>query len=237
MVQQISLGGIDVDVVLKNIKNVHLSVYPPTGRVRISAPNRMSLANIRAFAISKLAWIKKHQRKKLSQEREPARDYIERESHYIWGRRYILAVVTHNAPPSVELRHRKIVLRLRPTSNLETREAVLNDWYRIRLKQAIQPIIDKWSPLIGVKVNGFAVRRMKTKWGSCNASAGTLLFNTDLAKRPPPCLEYIVVHEMLHLLVRLHDDRFFALLDKFMPNWRHVRQSLNGSPLSHVNWS
>lgn len=237
MVTQLDLGGIAVDVVLKNIKNVHLSVYPPTGRVRISAPSRMSLDNIRAFAISKLAWIKKHQRKLKAQDRESPREYIDRESHYVWGRRYLLTVVTHDEPPALELKHRKMVLKVRPGTGAAARQSIMSDWYRGQLKLAVQPLIAKWSPLMGVEVSGCSVRKMKTKWGSCNATSKTLLFNTDLAEKPPACLEYVVVHEMLHLLLRRHDDQFYGQMDRYMPGWRHLRQTLNASPLSHVEWA
>ena len=193
---------------LKDIKNVHLSVHPPTGRVRISAPSRMSLDTIRVFAISKLGWIKQQQRKLREQERETPREYLDRESHYVWGKRYLLKVIESDEPPSVELKHSQMLLRVRPATDEAKKQAIVEEWYREQLKEAVPPLIAKWEPLMGVKVERFFVQRMKTKWGSCNPGAGSIRLNTDLAKKPRECLEYIVVHEMVHLIERHHNDRF-----------------------------
>jgi predicted metal-dependent hydrolase len=231
MITQLDLGGIAVDVILKDIKNVHLSVYPPTGRVRISAPLRMSAQNIRAFAISKLAWIRRHQRKLDAQIRETPRDYIDRESHYVRGKRYLLEVLAVDAPPRVELGPRKLRLLARSELDAEARGQVLAEWYRGQLRAALPPLIAKWSSLMEVSPSGFSIRKMRTKWGSCNTTTGRLLFNTDLARLPPACLEYVVVHEMLHLIVRRHDKKFYQLMDHYVPGWPHVRQTLNDSPL------
>ncbi len=236
MAETIDLGGIVVDVVKKDIKNVHLSVYPPTGRVRISAPERMSLDTIRVFAISKLNWIKQQQQKLLEQERETPREYLDRESHYVWGKRYLLKIIEHNAAPEVELKHSTMLLRVRPGSDDVKMEAVLDAWYRQQLKEAVPPLIAKWEPLMGVKVERFFVQRMKTKWGSCNLSAGTIRLNSELAKKPPESLEYIVVHEMVHLLEPTHNARFIGLMDRFMPKWEFYRDILNRLPVRHENW-
>ncbi len=236
MAETIDLGGIVVDVVKKDIKNVHLSVYPPTGRVRISAPERMSLDTIRVFAISKLGWIKQQQQKLLEQERETPREYLDRESHYVWGKRYLLKIIEHNAAPEVELKHSTMLLRIRPGSDDVKMEAVLDAWYRQQLKEAVPPLIAKWEPLMGVKVERFFVQRMKTKWGSCNLSAGTIRLNSELAKKPPESLEYIVVHEMVHLLEPTHNARFIGLMDRFMPKWEFYRDILNRLPVRHENW-
>jgi predicted metal-dependent hydrolase len=236
MVSQITLGDIEVDVVLKDIKNIHLSVYPPTGRVRISAPLRMSLDTIRVFAISKIGWIKQHQTKLLGQERETPREYLDRESHYVWGRRYLLQVVERDGAPSVDLAHHKMVLRVRPGAHDSTKRTAVEHWYREQVKTAAPPLIAKWQPLLGVTVARFFVQRMKTKWGSCNAETRSIRLNTDLAKKPPECLEYIIVHEMVHLIVRRHDDRFAGLMGRCLPNWRLLRQMLNSTPLSHADW-
>lgn len=200
MVTQLKLGGIAVDVVFKDIKNVHLSVYPPTGRVRISAPSRMSLDTLRVFAISKLAWIKQQQKKLHTQERETPREYLDRESHYVWGKRYLLKVIEKDVAPGVELKHNKMLFQVRPATSGERKQAVLEAWYREKLKETIPSVIAKWEPLMGVKVERIFVQRMKTKWGSCNPETKSIRLNTDLAKKPPECLEYIVVHEMAHLL-------------------------------------
>jgi predicted metal-dependent hydrolase len=237
MVIQIKLGEIAVDVTRKDIKNVHLSVYPPTGKVRISAPLRMNLETIRVFAISKLRWIRQQQKKVIEQEREPPREYLDRESHYVWGKRYLLKVVEKQAPPAVELRHSKMILQIRPAATEAKKEEILDAWYRAQLKEAAPPLIAKWGPLMGVKVNRFFVQRMKTKWGSCSRRSAAIRLNTDLAKKPRECLEYIVVHEMAHLLEPTHNARFTALMDQFMPGWRSYRQMLNRLPVRHESWS
>ena len=237
MTNQIRLGGITVDVVRKDIKNIHLSVYPPAGRVRISAPSRMDLDTIRIFAVSKLDWIKHQQQKLQEQEREPQREYLDRESHFVWGKRYLLKVTEVEAAPSVELKHDQIWLRVRPSSDRSKRQAVLEDWYRQELKQAVPPLVKKWEPLLGVKVEQFFVRRMKTKWGSCNHTTGTIRLNTELAKKPRECLEYIVVHEMVHLLEPTHNARFVRLMDQFFPQWQAHRDELNRLPVRHEEWA
>lgn len=236
MVAKIELGEISVDVVKKDIKNVHLSVYPPTGRVRISAPYRMSLDTIRVFAISKLGWIKQQQKKVSEQEREPPREYLDRESHYVWGKRYLLKMIENDGAPEVELRHNQMLLRVRPATREEKKQAVLDAWYRAQLKEAVPFLIAKWEPLMGVKVERVFVQRMKTKWGSCSPGSGSIRLNTDLAKKPRECLEYIVVHEMAHLLEPTHNSRFIALMDRFIPHWQFCRESLNRLPVRHENW-
>ena len=233
----IDLGGIEVDVVKKDIKNVHLSVYPPTGRVRISAPLRMSGDTIRLFAISKLPWIKQQRRKVTDQEREPPREFLERESHYVWGRRYLLKVIELDAQPAVELNHNRLVLRIRPESAEDKRQAVLDEWYRAQLKVAVVPLIAKWEPLMGVRVGRIFVQRMKTKWGSCTPGARNIRLNTELAKKPPECLEYIVVHEMAHIVEPTHNARFMALMELYMPGWQFYREMLNRLPVRHETWT
>ena len=234
---QLKLGDIAVDVVLKDIKNVHLSVHPPTGRVRIAAPPRMSLDSLRLFAISKLGWIKKQQKKLREQERETPREYLDRESHYVWGKRYLLKVVEEDAAPSVELKHSSMILRVRPGANDEAKQAIVARWYREQIKAAAPDLIAKWEPIMGVKVERVFVRRMKTKWGSCNARTRSIRLNTDLAKKPAQCLEYIIVHELVHLLERHHNGRFTALMDGLMPHWKQFRKLLNTAPLGHESWS
>jgi len=236
MTTQIELGDITVDVVLKDIKNIHLSVYPPAGRVKISAPSRMDIDTIRVFAISKLGWIKQQQKKFQEQERETPREYLERESHYVWGKRYLLKIIEVNEAPSVELKHNKMILRVRPGSDEKKKQEIIDAWYRDQIKNAVPPLIAKWEQLLGIKVERFYVRRMKTRWGSCNHQAFSIRFNTDLAKKPKECLEYIVVHEMAHLREPTHNSRFVTLMDQFMPNWQFYRDKLNQLPVSHENW-
>jgi predicted metal-dependent hydrolase len=236
MITKLELGGITVDVVQKEIKNVHLSAYPPNGRVKISAPLRMSAASIRLFAISKIGWIRQQQAKLRGQKRESPREYLDRESHYVWGKRYLLKVVEDEVAPSVELQPGALRLRVRPGASEATREAVVASWYRELLKAEIPQLIEAWEPRLNVAVRGFYVRRMKTKWGSCNPVARTIRLNTELAKKPKECLEYIVVHELAHLIERHHNERFLAILDKHLPRWRLHRQELNATALAHEAW-
>ena len=236
MVSQIELGDIAVDVVLKDIKNIHLSVYPPHGAVRIAAPLRMKLDTIRVFAISKLGWIKQQQRKLSEQERETEREHIERESHYVWGKRYLLTVKEVDAAPNIELKHSRMVLKVRPGASDTTRQDVVAQWYRDQIKAVIPALLKKWAPQMGVQINRVFVQKMKTKWGSCNPATCSIRINTDLAKKPVQCLEYVVVHELAHLLERHHNERFIALMDTHMPHWRQHRATLNRSPLAHEEW-
>ena len=236
MMAQVQLGDIAVDVVLKNIKNVHLSVYPPTGKVRISAPSRMSLNTIRVFAISKLDWIKQQQKKLREQERETPREYLDRESHFVWGKRHLLKVAENDSAPEVDLKRDILILRIRPGASEEKKQAVLEEWYREQLKAAVPPLIAKWESLLGIKMKRFFVQRMKTKWGSCSHGAGSIRLNTELAKKPAECLEYIVAHEMIHLIEPTHNNRFIALMDQFMPKWQFQREELNRLPVRHETW-
>jgi predicted metal-dependent hydrolase len=237
MISRIDLGDIAVEVVQKDIKNIHLSVNPPGGRVRISAPVRMNLDAIRAFAVSRLAWIKQQQAKFQSQQRETRREYLNRESHYVWGRRYLLTVVEHDAAPMIELKHAEMLLRVRPGTGEAKRQALMDAWYRAQLKLAVGPLLAKWESLIGVGVDRVFVQKMKTKWGSCNPPSRNIRLNAELGKKSPECLEYILVHELVHLLVRHHDDAFISLMDRYLPNWRITRQKLNEAPLAHTTWS
>jgi len=236
MPTQVKLGDLALNVILKDIKNVHLSVHPPTGRVTISAPLRMSLDTIRVFAISKLGWIKQQQRRLQNQERETPREYLDRESHYVWGRRYLLKVVEESATPNIFLKHNKMILQICPGTNEETKQVIVARWYRSQIKAAVPELIAKWEPPLGVKVERVFVQKMKTKWGSCNPSARNIRLNTDLAKKPRECLEYIVVHEMVHLIERHHNDRFRKYMDQLLPQWHRYQGELNSAPLAHEKW-
>ena len=234
---QITVNGIKIDVVKKDIKNLHLAVYPPTGRVRIASPFRVNDEVIRLFVVSKLSWIKKQKRKFQEQERQTKREIVSRESHFYKGKRYLLNVVEENVPPRVTIRNKKILeVTLRPGSSLVQREKVLTEWYRKQLKEQIPPIIQKWEKKIGVSVQDWGVKQMKTKWGSCNISAKRIWINLELAKKPFQCLEYIIVHEMIHLLERHHNEKFIAYMDKFMPQWKQLKNELNKFPVSHSEW-
>ena len=236
MTETLHLGDIAVDVILKDIKNIHLSVLPPLGKVRIAAPQRMDLDTIRVFAITKLAWIKSQQKKLRDQQRETPREYLDRESHYVWGKRYLLKLEEKDAAPSVELRHNKLILQLRPASSQERKQEILDAWYREQLKERLPLLLGKWEKALGVEAGKVFVQKMKTKWGSCNPVARNIRLNTDLAKKPPQCLEYIVAHELAHLLERRHNDRFSALMDAHVPQWRQYRDMLNSLPLAHQEW-
>ena len=233
---QIQLGEIAVEVEQKDIKNLHLSVYPPTGRVRISAPLRMDLDTIRVFAITKLGWIKRQQKKLREQTRETPREYLDRESHYLWGKRYLLAVIESNQQQQVQLQHSTMLLQVRPGTDAEKKQEVVDAWYRDQIRQTVPPLLTKWEPVMGVRVNRFFVQRMKTRWGSCNATTGSIRLNSELAKKPRECLEYLVVHEMLHLMEPTHNTHFIALMDHFMPNWQLYREMLNRLPVAHDRW-
>jgi predicted metal-dependent hydrolase len=236
MVTQLQLGDLTVDVVYKEIKNIHLSVYPPNGRVRIAAPSRMSPETIRAFAAAKLPWIREQQRKLREQERETGREYLERESHYVFGKRYLLRVVEEDVPASVERKHQHLILTVRPGTSEEARQAILDEWYRRLLRESATPLIAKWEAQLGVTVHRVFVQHMKTKWGSCNHHRGTIRLNTELAKKPLECLEYLIVHELVHLLEPTHNARFVRLMERFMPRWQFYRQMLNRLPLGHEEW-
>ncbi len=235
--RQIHLGEFDADVVLKDIKNVHLSVLPPEGHVRISAPERMDLDTIRVFAISKLGWIKKQRRKLQEQQRETPREYLDRESHYVWGTRYLLTCVEEDHPPRVELSASRIKLFIRPQSDGATRHKLLASWYRDQIRKIASPMIKKWESVLGVTIEKLFVRTMKTKWGSCNSDRKTVRLNTELAKKPVECLEYIVLHELLHLIEPTHNARFQALMNEHMPNWRIRGAALNRLPVRHEDWT
>ncbi len=231
MISAIKLNDIVVDVTQKKIKNIHLSVYP-NGQVKISAPLHMNQETLRTFLISKLGWIKQKQTKFQNQQRETPRDCIERESHYVWGQRYLLKVIEQDAPPKIVLGHSEMLLHVRPNSSPELKQAVIDEWLRYELKKAIPPLLEKWQPIMGVKVNKFFVQKMKTRWGSCNYTQGNVRFNSELAKKPPVCLEYVIVHELAHLLEPSHNARFHSLMSQFLPNWKLIKAELNRLPIS-----
>lgn len=232
----LTIGNLTIDIVKKEIKNIHLSVYPPHGKVRVSAPLHMELDMIRLYIISRLAWIRKHQKKMQGQSREAKRDYLSNESHYYLGKRYLLNVNAESSVNSVRLLHRQIQLNIRANADREKKKDVLDTWYRKQLKTIVQQKITKWEPIMTVKVNEFGIKKMKTKWGTCNREAGRIWINLELAKKPIQCIEYIVVHEMVHFLERNHTDLFVTLMNNYLPNWREIKEELNRLPVSHVDW-
>lgn len=222
----------------KAIKNLHLGVYPPAGRVRVAVPMRIDDEAVRLAVISKLGWIRRKQAHFIEQPRQSQREIVSGESHYFQGRRYRLRVIEESAPPRVALKgNTALELYVRPDTNTAKREAFLNEWYRRELKALLPNLITKWKPVIGVQVEDWAIKKMKTKWGTCNVTARRIWLNLELAKKPIQCLEYILVHEMVHLLERHHNDRFKELMDRFMPQWRLLREELNRAPLGHETWT
>ncbi len=234
---QITVHGLAVEVVRKNIKHLHLAVYPPNGRVRVAAPLRVNDEAVRLAVISRLAWIKRQQAKFEGQQRQSAREYVSGESHYFQGHRYRLNVGYQDGLPQVSIRNNtRLDLVVRPGSDFAQRERALLAWYRQQLKFLIPPLIAKWEPILGIHIAEWGVKQMKTKWGTCNIQARRIWLNLELIKKPVICLEYVVVHEMVHLLERKHNDRFAALMDQTMPQWRLHRAELNREPLGHVEW-
>jgi len=237
MAETIHLGEIAIDVTRKKIKHVHLSVYPPGGRVTLVAPTGTRLEVARAYAVSRLGWIRDQQTKLRAQARETPRQFIERESHYLWGRRYLLSVREDEGKPSVRLSHRSITLTVRPGATLAKRQAIMHEWHKTLLHDAVPTLIRRWQPKLGVEVAGYFLQRMKTKWGSCNHRAGHIRLNTELVKKPKDLLEYVVVHEMLHLIAPTHSEQFLTLMKKHYPSWREAREELNELPLTAEVWN
>lgn len=236
--QQMTVGGVRVLVERKDIKNLHLGVYPPNGRVRVAAPLVTSNEAVRLAVIDKLGWIKRQRAKFAEQPRQSKREMVSGESHYFLGRRYRLRVHVWNAPPSVAIRGLGTLdLFVRPGCSPEQREAVLLRWYREELKALIPPLLEKWQKVLGVHVDAWGVKKMKTKWGSCNVDERRIWLNLELAKKPSHCIEYIVAHELVHLVERKHTSRFSQLMDEHLPNWRATREELNVGPLGHEFWT
>jgi hypothetical protein len=236
MAETIRLGNIAIAVTRKDIKHVHLSVHPPGGRVTLVAPTGTRPEVARAYAVSKLGWIRDQQAKLRGQARETRRRFVTRESHYLWGRRYLLSVIESDAKPTVRLSHHRINLSVRPGSGTAKREEVLHEWHKALLHDVVPRLIKKWEPKLGVTVKAYFLQRMKTKWGSCSHQAGNIRLNTELVKKPMDLLEYVVVHEMVHLIEPKHSDRFIALLERHFPTWREARAELNELPLSSEAW-
>jgi predicted metal-dependent hydrolase len=234
--ESIRLAEIEIELIQKDIKNVHLSVYPPHGKVKVSAPASMSQDVIRAFLISKLPWIRSQQQSINAQEREAPREYVDRESHYLKGERMLLEIHHTTGPHRVVRNHRTLRLYLRSGAGKESRQRLLEQFYRDYLRSEIPLYIAKHEPLIGVNVVEFGIKKMRTRWGTCSYEAGRIWINLELAKKPPECLEYLVVHEMVHLLEPRHNARFKALMDRHYPRWRSVREELNRLPVRHEEW-
>jgi predicted metal-dependent hydrolase len=230
------IGELTIALVRKDIKNVHLSVHPPSGRVTLTAPMSTRSEVARTYAASRLGWIRDQQAKMRAQARETPRQLVERESHYLWGRRYLLSVREQEGKPSVRLDHRTITLTVRPGSSRAKRVEVMHEWHKALLHEAVPKLIRKWETKLDVEVAAYFLQRMKTRWGSCNPSTGTIRLNTELVKKPSDLLECVVVHEMLHLIEPAHGERFRALMSRHYPRWREARAELNELPLGAETW-
>jgi predicted metal-dependent hydrolase len=231
MTETLQVGELSVELIRKAVKHVHLTVHPPEGVITLVAPTGTRTEVARAYAISKLGWIRAQQASFTNQARETPRRYVSRETHYLWGRRYLLSVEYHDAKPTVLLNHRRIHLRVRPGSDAAVRGHAFHEWHKSLLHEAVPELIRKWERRLCVQVEAYFLQRMKTKWGSCNPHARHLRLNTELVKKPKDLLEYIVVHEMAHLREPTHSERFIALLDAHYPAWREARAELNELPL------
>jgi predicted metal-dependent hydrolase len=232
----IKIGDVVIAFSCKAVKNVHLSVHPPAGHVTLVAPIGTRLEVARAYAISKLGWVREQQQKLNNQARETPRQFIERESHYLWGRRYLMTVLYHAAKPSILIDHKQITLNVRLGSDAVKRAEVIHNWHKSLLHKQVPPLIRKWEKKLGVIVTSYFLQRMKTKWGSCNHQAGHIRLNTELVKKPKNLLEYVIVHEMVHLLEPKHSERFVAMLNEHYPSWHEARAELNELPLAAESW-
>lgn len=233
----ITVNGIEVQIIRKDIKNLHLAVYPPQGQVRVAVPEHVSDDNVRLAVVSKLAWIKRQQKDFIDQPRQSERQYVSGECHFFQGQRYRLELIEGNTTPCIKLmKSGKLKMFVRPNASIENKETLLNDWYRTELKRSIPELLEKWQPLVGKHLSFWGIKKMKTKWGSCNTDRGRIWINLELAKKPVECLEYILVHELVHLTERRHNERFRAILERALPNWRARQRLLNSSPLAHENW-
>ena len=236
MTETIELGDVVVALTRKDVKHVHLTVHPPTGRVTLVAPPGTRTEVARAYAITKLGWIRKQRTQLAAQAREEQRQFVERESHQVWGRRYLMSVAEEDDKPGVKLGHRRLHLRVRPGSSAQKRAEVMHDWHKTLLHAVVPGLISKWEGKLGVRVSGYFLQRMKTKWGNCNPGKGHIRLNTELVKKPKDLLEYVVVHELAHLLEPSHNERFVAVLDQHWPQWRESRAELNELPLGSGAW-
>jgi predicted metal-dependent hydrolase len=235
---KITVNGLQIEIIRKEIKNLHLGVYPPNGRVRVAAPTRVSNEAVRLAVIDKLGWIKRQQARFGNQARQSRREMISGETHYFLGRRYRLRVVSNQEPPKILIRNKSTIeLHVGPQADADKRERILQRWYRQQLKELVPPLLEKWQQALDVQVLECSIKKMKTKWGSCNPDAGRVWLNLELVKKPVQCLEYLVVHELTHLIERHHNDAFISIMDKHLPQWRLHRAELNRAPLAHETWT
>lgn len=234
---ELRIGELTLNLQRKAIKNLHINVLPPDGKVRVSAPQQMSDTAIRMAIISRIPWIRKQQKSFASQPRQTEREMVSGESHYVWGKRLRLDVRERAGKHEIKVAKAKITLFVQPDTSRDNRMLLLNEYYRAQMKETTAQLLEHWQPVLGVQANSWGVKRMKTKWGSCNIKAARIWLNLDLARKAPECLEFIVVHELVHLLERHHNERFMTLMDKYLPDWRERRNLLNSSPLAHDSWA
>lgn len=226
--EHIIINNIPIEVEYKKIKNIHLSVYPPNGKVHISVPETMKPDSVRLYAISKLSWITRQKENVLKQERQTPREYVSGENHYFKGQRYRLKVIYHNDIPKVVLGGKKFInLYVRESATIAKRAEVLKEWHRKELRETLAPLVEKWSQILQVSPKHWEIKQMKTRWGSCNTRTKRLLFNLELAKKPTHCIEYIVVHELAHLIERQHNERYISILNTHLPQWEVYKDELN----------
>lgn len=233
----IKVSGIEVQIVRKAIKNLHLAVYPPDGQVRVAAPVHVNDENVRLAVIDRLAWIKRQQQDFRNQPRQSERRYVSGECHYFLGKRCRLEVIERTGKAEIQLlKSGRLKMFVRPDASTQVKEKLLNDWYRRELKQRVPELLERWQPIVGKEAAAWGIKKMKTKWGSCNIERRRIWLNLELAKKPPECLEYILVHELVHLHERHHNERFRQLMDAFLPDWCSRATTLNSSPLGHEDW-
>ena len=232
----IEIAGIEVKVTKKNIRNIHLAVYPPKGKVTLACPEATADETIRLYLTSKIGWIRRQRKVLEEKERQSPREYVSRETHYFLGKAYLLKIIPTEGPNVVKAGKKFIEINMHPNTSKARREELMREWYRTELKHLLTGIIEKWEKKMELRLEDWHVRQMKTKWGSCNPKKKHILLNLELAKKPVHCIEYIVVHELVHLLERTHNEHFVALMDRYLPNWRRLRDELNKLPVSHVEW-
>jgi hypothetical protein len=234
---RMKVRNLEIHTVKKDIKNIHLGVYPPNGRIRVAAPIKTTDETIKLLVISKMPWIKKQQAKFDRQERQTKREYVSGESHFFMGNRYLLNVVHTNSAPKIEIKRKtRIDMYINPQATLKKREELMDSFYRSELKKQIPILIRKWEKKTGVHVKEFRIRKMKTKWGTCNPKCQRVWFNLELAKKPLRCIEYVLVHEMTHLIEKNHTEGFKYLMKSFMKQWDQYKEELNNSPLGYSKW-
>lgn len=232
----LTVAGLGIDVVYKDIKNLHISVYPPIGRVRVAAPDRTDEETIRLAIVQRLPWIKRQREQLIEADRQTKREMQSGETHYVWGQRYRLDASRTSGNYHVETKGQTLWVVTPLDTDSDAKQATLDRWYRRELKAVLPGLLDKWQLIVGAEADTIVVRRMKTKWGTCMPHSRTIWINPELAKKNPRCLEYIVVHELTHLHERSHSQRFIALMDRFLPDWRARRDELNGAPLASEEW-